>query len=160
MLQSGFPQPRRGVRLAANIAVRTGRGAPPPKDRQASSGGTMSSSEQREHTRYPKKLAVDVHVVVMPRSQSQEGFEAQGRTIDIGRGGVLMKLDKEVPEGVQVRLRFWELPPGVRLWPLMMSGTIVRLEPGEGETRRNMIGAGSLLAIEFTEPFDELEVPA
>jgi len=120
----------------------------------------MSSSEQREHTRYPKKLSVDVHVVVMPRSQAQEGFEAQGRTIDIGRGGVLMKLDKAVPEGVQVRLRFWELPPGVRLWPLMMSGTIVRLEPGDGEMQQNTISAGSLLAIEFTEPFEDLEVPA
>jgi hypothetical protein len=120
----------------------------------------MSASEQREHARYPKKLAVDVHVMVMPRSQAQEGFEAHGRTIDIGRGGVLMKLDKEVPEGVQVRLRFWELPPGVRLWPLMMSGTIVRLEPGEGSSSEHMIGAGSLLAIEFTEPFEDIEVPA
>jgi hypothetical protein len=120
----------------------------------------MSPSEQREHTRYSKKLAVDVHVVVMPRTQSQEGFEARGRTIDIGRGGVLMKLDKEVPEGVQVRLRFWDVPPGVRIWPLMKSGTIVRVEPGEAETQQNTIGAGSLLAIEFAEPFEELEVPA
>ena len=48
----------------------------------------MGSSEQREHTRYPKKLSVDVHVLVLPSSQAQEGFEAQGRTIDIGRGGV------------------------------------------------------------------------
>jgi hypothetical protein len=119
----------------------------------------MSSTEQREHTRYPKKLAVDVHVMVMPRTQSQEGFEARGRTIDIGRGGVLLRLDKEVPEGVQVRLRFWELPAGVRLWPLMKSGTIVRLEPGDGPAGENMIGAGSLIAIEFTEPFEQLDVP-
>ena len=119
----------------------------------------MGSSEQREHARYPKKLSVEVHVLVLPASQAQEGFEAQGRTIDIGRGGVLMRLDKEVPEGVQVRLRFWELPPGVRLWPLMMSGTIVRLEPGEGPAGDNMIGAGSLLAIEFAEALQELEVP-
>jgi hypothetical protein len=120
----------------------------------------MSSSEQRQHTRFPKKLSVDVHVMVLPASQSQEGFEAQGRTIDIGRGGVLMRLDRPVREGVQVRLRFWELPPDVRLWPLMMSGTIVRLEPGEDPTGNNMIGAGSLLAIEFTEPFKELDVPS
>jgi hypothetical protein len=119
----------------------------------------MSASEQRRHARYPEKLAVDVHVVVMPRTQSQEGFEAQGRTLDIGRGGVLMRLDKDVPDGVQVRLRFWELPPGVRLWPLMMSGTIVRLQPGDGPVGKNTIGAGSLLAIEFIEPFEELEVP-
>ncbi len=119
----------------------------------------MGSSEQREHARYPKKLSVDVHVLVMPSSQAQEGFEAQGRTIDIGRGGVLMRLDKEVPEGVQVRLRFWDLPPGVRLWPLMMSGTIVRLEPGADAATDNMIGAGSLLAIEFAEPFQDFEVP-
>lgn len=119
----------------------------------------MSSSEQREHARFPKKLSVDVHVLIMPASQTQSGFEARGRTIDIGRGGVLMRLDKEVPEGVQVRLRFWELPAGVRLWPLMMSGTIVRLEPGEGPASENMIGAGSLLAIEFTEPFQDMEVP-
>ena len=120
----------------------------------------MSSSEQREHTRFPKKLSVDVHVFVLPASQTQAGYEAHGRTIDIGRGGVLMRLDKEVPEGVQVRLRFWELPPGVRLWPLMVSGTLIRLEPGEDPTRDNMIGAGSLLAIEFSEPLKELEVPA
>ena len=119
----------------------------------------MGSSEQREHARYPKKLSVDVHVHVMPTSQSNEGFEAQGRTINIGAGGVLMRLDKEVPDGVQVRLRFWELPPGVRLWPLMLSGTIVRLEPGEGPASDKMIGAGSLLAIEFVEPFKEIEVP-
>ena len=120
----------------------------------------MGSSENREHQRYPKKLAVDVHVFVLPATQAQSGYEAQGRTLDIGRGGVLMRLDKEVPEGVKVRLRFWELPPGVRLWPLMMSGTILRLEPGEDPTTDNMIGAGSLLAIEFTEPLQELEVPA
>jgi hypothetical protein len=120
----------------------------------------MGSSEQREHARFPEKLAVDVHVMVMPRSQTQEGYEARGRTIDIGRGGVLLRLDKPVREGVQVRLRFWELPQGVKLWPLMKSGTIVRLEPGDGPTAENMIGAGSLLAIEFTEPFAELEVPS
>jgi hypothetical protein len=119
----------------------------------------MGSSEQREHARYPKKLSVDVQVLVMPSSQAHEGFEAQGRTMDIGRGGVLMRLDKEVRDGVHVRLRFWELPPGVRLWPLLISGTIVRLEPGEGPAADNMIGAGSLLAIEFTEPLKELEVP-
>ena len=119
----------------------------------------MSSSEQREHTRFPKKLSVDVHVFVLPASQAQAGYEAHGRTIDIGRGGVLMRLDKEVPEGVQVRLRFWEVPAGVRLWPLMVSGTLIRLEPGEGIANDNMIGAGSLLAIEFTEPLKELEVP-
>jgi len=119
----------------------------------------MGSSEHREHKRYPKKLSVDVHVFVLPADQAQSGYEAQGRTIDIGRGGVLMRLDKEVPEGVKVRLRFWELPPGVRLWPLMVSGTILRLEPGEYPTHDNMIGAGSLLAIEFTEPLEEMEVP-
>ena len=119
----------------------------------------MSSSEQREHARYPKKLAVDVHVFVLPASRQSEGYEAQGRTVDIGQGGVLMVIDKEVPEGVQVRLRFWDLPPGVKLWPLMISGTIVRLEPGENPAQDNMIGAGSVLAIEFTEPFKELEVP-
>lgn len=119
----------------------------------------MSSNEQREHDRYPEKLAVDVHVFVLPAAQSLAGYEAHGRTIDIGRGGVLMRLDKEVTEGVKVRLRFWELPAGVRLWPLMVSGTLVRLEPGEGPTSVNMISAGSLLAIEFTEPLKELEVP-
>jgi len=119
----------------------------------------MSSSEQREHDRYPENLSVDVHVFVLPAAPSQAGYEAHGRTIDIGRGGVLMRLDKEVPEGVKVRLRFWKLPPGVRLWPLMVSGTLLRLEPGEGPTSNNTIGAGSLLAIEFTEPLKELEVP-
>ena len=64
-----------------------------------------------------------------------------------------------VSHSLQVRLRFWELPPGVRLWPLMMSGTIVRLEPGEGPAEDQTIGAGSLLAIEFVEPFKEIEVP-
>ena len=122
-------------------------------------GNNMSSSDQREHARYPKKLAVDVHVFVLPASRQNAGYETQGRTINIGRGGVLMVLDKEVPEGVQVRLRFWDLPPGVRLWPLMISGTIVRLEPGENPAEENMIGAGSVLAIEFAEPFKELEVP-
>ncbi len=119
----------------------------------------MSSNEQREHDRYPKKLSVEVHVFVLPVAESQAGYEAHGRTINIGRGGVLMRLDKEVAEGVKVRLRFWELPAGVRLWPLMVSGTLVRLEPDEGPTSDNMIGAGSLLAIEFTEPLKELDVP-
>ena len=119
----------------------------------------MSSSDQRRHARFPEKLAVDVHVFVLPASQDQAGYEAHGRTIDIGRGGVLLRLDKEVPEGVQVRLRFWELPPGVKLWPLMVSGTLLRLEPGEGLAADNTIGAGSVLAIEFTEPLRELEVP-
>ncbi len=119
----------------------------------------MSSSEQREHDRYPENLSVDVHVFVLPAAPSQAGYEAHGRTIDIGRGGVLMRLDKEVPEGVKVRLRFWELPTGVKLWPLMVSGTLVRLEPGDVPATDNMIGAGSLLAIEFTEPLKELEVP-
>jgi hypothetical protein len=118
------------------------------------------STEQREHARYPKKLAVDVHVFILPASPAQAGYEAGGRTLNIGRGGVLMKLDREVTEGVQVRLRFWELPAGVRLWPLMISGSIVRLEPGDGPAFEDMISAGSLLAIEFTEPLKELEVPA
>ncbi len=117
------------------------------------------STEQREHTRYPEKLSVDVHVLVLPASQAQEGYEARGRTINIGRGGVLMRLDKEVPEGVHVRLRFWELPPGVKLWPLLMSGTILRLEPGDELPKDNTISAGSLLAIEFAEPLMDLEVP-
>ena len=42
----------------------------------------------------------------------------------------------------------------------MLSGTLIRPEPGEGSTRDNMIGAGSWLAIEFTEPLKELDVPA
>ena len=119
----------------------------------------MSSSEQRQHERYPKRLAVDVHVFVLPASPADAGYEAQGRTIDIGRGGVLMRVDKEVHEGLLVRLRFWDLPPGVRLWPLMVSGTILRLEPGDDPSDRGLIGAGSLLAIEFNEPLKELEVP-
>lgn len=119
----------------------------------------MSSSEQREHQRYPKRLTVDVHVMVMPATQSQEGYEARGQTIDIGRGGVLLRLDREVHEGVHVRVRFWELPTGVKLWPLMKSGNIVRVEPGEDVADQNMIGAGSRLAIEFVEPLEELIVP-
>ncbi len=117
------------------------------------------STEQREHTRYPEKLAVDVHVMILPESQAQQGYETHGRTLNIGRGGVLMRLDREAPEGVHVRLRFWELPAGVRLWPLLMSGTLVRLEPGDGPLEDDMICAGSLLAIEFSEPLKELEVP-
>ena len=119
----------------------------------------MSTDEQRQHPRFPKKLAVDVHVFVLPASSTDAGYEAKGRTIDIGRGGVLMRLDREVRAGVQVRLRFWELPPGVRLWPLMVSGTILRLEQGELPSDEGAIGAGSLLAIAFTEPLKELEVP-
>ena len=118
------------------------------------------STEQREHARFPETLQVDVHVFILPVSQDQAGYEAQGRTLNIGRGGVLMRLDREVPEGVQVRLRFWELPQGVRLWPLMISGSILRLEPGDGPAFEDMISAGSLLAIEFSEPLKELEVPA
>jgi hypothetical protein len=106
----------------------------------------MSSTEQREHARFPKTLSVDVHVFVLPASQTEAGYEAHGRTVNIGRGGVLMQLDKEVPAGVRVRLRFWDLPPGVRLWPLMISGTIVRLEHGAGATRDDVISAGSMLA--------------
>lgn len=119
----------------------------------------MSSSDQRQHARYPKRLSVDVHVFVLPESPQTAGYEAQGRTIDIGRGGVLMVLDKAVREGVRVRLRFWDLPAGVELWPLMISGSILRMEPGEDPEQDNMIGAGSVLAIEFTEPLKELEVP-
>ncbi len=118
------------------------------------------TTEQREHDRYPEKLSVDVHVFVLPASQTQEGYEAYGKTLNIGRGGVLMRLDKEVREGEQVRLRFWELPDGVRLWPLMVSGTLLRWEPGEGPADDHMIGPGSLLAIEFSEPLKELDVPA
>ena len=59
----------------------------------------MSSNDQREHARYPKHLSVDVHVFVLPASTQNAGYEAQGRTIDIGRGGVLMVLDKAVPVG-------------------------------------------------------------
>ena len=117
------------------------------------------STEQREHARYPEKLQVDVNVFVLPASQTQAGYEAHGKTLNIGRGGVLMRLDREVSEGVQVRLRFWELPAGVRLWPLMISGHIVRLQPGDGPIFEDMISAGSLLAIEFSEPLKELEVP-
>ena len=124
----------------------------------------MSSSEKREHRRYPKKLTVDVHVLVMPATQSQEGYEARGQTIDIGRGGVLLRLDKSVVEGVKVRIRFWELPPDVKIWPLMKSGRIVRVEPGEAEADEaeaagHMISAGSRLASEFMEPLEELTVP-
>ena len=119
----------------------------------------MSSNEQREHRRYPKKLSVDVHVMVMPAAPSEEGYEARGQTIDIGRGGVLLRLDREVHDGVHVRVRFWELPSDVKLWPLMKSGNIVRLERAGGDAGDNMIGAGSLLAIEFVEPLEELVVP-
>lgn len=118
-----------------------------------------NGSEKRQHQRYPKKLSVDVHVFILPASPVDPGYEAKGRTIDIGRGGVLLRLDKEVQEGVKVRLRFWDLPAGVRLWPLMVSGTILRLERGDQPTEEGTIGAGSLLAIEFTEPLKELEVP-
>lgn len=119
----------------------------------------METNDQRRHPRFPKKLSVDVHVFVLPLSQADPGFEAKGRTLDIGRGGVKLRLDKAVREGGQVRLRFWELPPGVRLWPLMVSGTILRLEPGGEATDEGMIGAGALMAVEFTEPLKELEVP-
>ncbi|MFQ5744053.1 MAG: PilZ domain-containing protein [Acidobacteriota bacterium] len=119
----------------------------------------MNPDEQRQHPRFPKKLAVDVHVFILPASPSDTGYEAQGRTLDIGRGGVLMRLDREVREGVKVRLRFWKLPPGVRLWPLMISGTILRLKPGDLPVDEGTIGAGSLLAIAFSEPLRELDVP-
>ena len=121
----------------------------------------MSSSEQREHTRFPKKLSVDVHVFVLPASQTQAGYEAHGqdhrhrarRRFDASRqGGARGSPRYDCASGSSL--------PGVRLWPLMVSGTLIRLEPGEDATRDNMIGAGSLLAIEFTEPLKELEVPA
>ena len=115
--------------------------------------------EKREHQRFPKKLSVEVHVFILPAGPADPGYEAKGRTIDIGRGGVLLRLDKEVREGLQVRLRFWEMPAGVRLWPMMVSGTILRMEQGELPSQEGTIGAGSLLAIEFTEPLTELDVP-
>jgi len=119
----------------------------------------MVTNDQRQHPRFPRKLSVDVHVFVLPASETDPGFEAKGRTLDIGRGGVKLRLDKAVPEGGQVRLRFWELPPGVRLWPLMISGTILRLEGGEASLDEARIGAGTLMVVEFTEPLKELEVP-
>lgn len=119
----------------------------------------MVTNDQRQHPRFPKKLSVDVHVFVLPLSEADPGFEAKGRTLDIGRGGVKLRLDKAVREGGKVRLRFWELPPGVRLWPLMVSGTILRLERGREPTDEGMISAGTLMAVEFTEPLRELEVP-
>lgn len=115
--------------------------------------------EKREHQRFPKKLSVDVHVFILPASPTDPGYEAKGRTIDIGRGGVLLRLDKEVREGLKVRLRFWDMPVGVRLWPMTISGTILRMERGELPSQEGTIGAGSLLAIEFTEPLTELDVP-
>ncbi len=117
------------------------------------------NGEKREHERFPKKLSVEVHVFILPEGPADPGYEARGRTIDIGQGGVLLRLDKEVREGHKVRLRFWEMPPGVRLWPMMVSGSILRLEQGELPSKEGTIGAGSLLAIEFTEPLSELDVP-
>ncbi len=122
-------------------------------------GESPGSGDKREHERFPKKLSVEVHVFILPANPADPGYEAKGRTIDIGRGGVLLRLDKEVREGLKVRLRFWEMPAGVRLWPMMISGTILRLKRGELPSQEGTIGAGSLLAIEFTEPLTELDVP-
>ena len=122
-------------------------------------GELPGNSEKREHQRFPKKLSVEVHVFVLPAFPTDPGYEANGRTIDIGRGGVLLRLDKEVRDGLKVRLRFWEIPAGVRLWPMVVSGTILRMERGELPSQEGTIGAGSLLAIEFTEPLTELDVP-
>lgn len=119
----------------------------------------METNDQRQHRRFPRKLSVDVHVFVLPHSQADPGFEAKGRTLDIGRGGVKLRLDKAVHAGGQVRLRFWELPPGVRLWPLMISGTILRMEGDAEPADLGMIGAGTLITVEFTEPLKELEIP-
>jgi len=122
-------------------------------------GESSGHGNKREHERFPKKLSVEVHVFILPANPADPGYEAKGRTIDIGRGGVLMRLDKEVREGLKVRLRFWEMPAGVRLWPMSISGTILRLKQGELPSQEGTIGAGSLLAIEFTEPLTELDVP-
>ena len=122
-------------------------------------GERSGNGDKREHERFPKKLSVEVHVFILPSTPADPGYEAKGRTIDIGRGGVLLRLDKEVREGLKVRLRFWDIPAGVRLWPMMVSGKILRLERGELPSQEGTIGAGSLLAIEFTEPLTELDVP-
>lgn len=122
-------------------------------------GERSGNGDKREHERFPKKLSVEVHVFILPSTPADPGYEAKGRTIDIGRGGVLLRLDKEVREGLKVRLRFWDMPAGVRLWPMMVSGKILRLERGELPSQEGTIGAGSLLAIEFTEPLTELDVP-
>jgi len=122
-------------------------------------GERSGNGEKREHQRFPKKLSVEVHVFILPATPADPGYEAKGRTIDIGRGGVLLRLDKEVRDGLKVRLRFWDMPAGVRLWPMMISGKILRMAQGELPSKEGSIGVGSLLAIEFTEPLTELDVP-
>lgn len=120
---------------------------------------TPGSGDQRRHPRYLKRLAVDVHVMVLPEPPTASTYEAGGRTVDIGRGGLLVRLDRDVRPGQKVRLRFSGLPGNVRVWPMVISGTIVRLEPAGESEEVEVIPAGSLMAVEFAEPLEELEVP-
>lgn len=115
-------------------------------------------AEQRRHARYPERLSVDVHLHVVPGATVQDSYELGGRTVNIGRGGVLVRLDEELKEGLRVRVRFSRVPDGVRLWPLVTSGTVVRLEPADIPAITDETYLREFVAIQFSEPLEELDL--
>lgn len=115
--------------------------------------------DQRRHSRYPERLSVEVHVHVVPIAAAQDSYEVEGRTVNIGRGGVLVGVGERLEEGMRVKLRFSRVPEGVRLWPMVTSGTVVRLEPAELAALTDESVHAHVAAVEFSEPLEELDVP-
>ncbi len=102
------------------------------------------SGDRRAHARAESDFVfVEIDVEV-----AAEFKRITGNTVNISRGGVLLRLKQEVPAGLLCVVRFLE-PKGI-VDPENKAGTVVRSEDA---------GEYFQVAIQFDSPLDALKLP-
>jgi hypothetical protein len=77
----------------------------------------------------PTKVRLPFEVTVTCHSQGRAGMPLRGRTRDISRGGLLLRLGQVVPPGTAL-----ELTLHTPAWPVTVGATVVWVAPPEGRT--------------------------
>ena len=85
----------------------------------------------------PTKVRLPLEVTVTCRTQGRVRIQLQGRTRDISRGGLLLRLGQVVPPGTAL-----ELTLHTPAWPVTVGATVMWVAPPERRTPGGPVGHG------------------
>lgn len=109
---------------------------------------SRSDDERRQHPRFDATVPVVLRVELHGYDADHARFEANGRTVNMSRGGLLARIDRTLPAGTRCLAHFPDATG-------MLGRTIVF-----GEVRRcTGLGERWEVAVVFDTPLVEIDIP-
>lgn len=100
-------------------------------------------SDAREHSRHSVSFAVQMSVSLKGVDAADRPFEAQGRTINLSKSGMLARVDRHLPIERRCLVHFRDAEH--KLEETRVHGVVVRCDPFDD---------GVAIAVEFESPLE------